>query len=64
MSKDAEQSISLTDKIYEEFLDSLKKTGELDDDFLEKLAALIKNGDIRKYQQVIKLLKTTVDEKK
>lgn len=64
MPKDAEQSKSLTDEIYEEFLESLKKTGEFDDDLLGKLATLIENGDIRKYQQVTKLLKNTGDEKK
>jgi len=64
MPKDAEQSKSLIDEIYEEFLESLKKTGEFDDDLLGKLATLIENGDIRKYQQVTKLLKNTGDEKK
>ena len=64
MPKDAEQSKSLIDEIYEEFLESLKKAGEFDDNLLAKLATLIENGDIRKYQQVTKLLKTTGDEKK
>jgi len=64
MSKDAEQSKSLTDEIYEEFLESLKKTGEFDEKLLTQLAALIKNGGIRKYQQVAKLLKSTGEEKK
>jgi len=54
----------LIDEIYEEFLESLKKTGEFDDKLLTQLAALIKNGDIRKYQQVAKLLKSTEDGKK
>lgn len=64
MSKSAEQSKSLVDEIYEEFLESLKKTGEFDDKLLTQLAALIQNGDIRKYQQVAKLLKSTGDGKK
>lgn len=64
MSEDTQQSKSLIDEIYEEFLESLKKTGEFDDKLLTQLAALIKNGDIRKYQQVAKLLKSTGDGKK
>lgn len=64
MSKDAGKSKSLIDEIYEEFLESLKKTGEFDDKLLTQLATLIKNGDIRKYQQVAKLLKSTEDGKK
>lgn len=64
MSKDAEQSKSLIDEIYEEFLESLKKTGEFDDNLMAKLATFMENGDIRKYQQVTKLLKTTGEEKK
>ena len=64
MSEDTQQSKTLIDEIYEEFLESLKKTGEFDDKLLTQLAALIKNGDIRKYQQVAKLLKSTGDGKK
>lgn len=64
MSKDTEQSKTLIDEIYEEFLESLKKTGEFDDKLLTQLVALIKNGDIRKYQHVTKLLKSIGDGKK
>ena len=64
MPNDAEQTKSLVDEIYEGFLESLKKTGEFDDNLLAKLATLIENGDIRKYQQVTKLLKNTGDETK
>jgi len=64
MPEDTQQSKTLIDEIYEEFLESLKKTGEFDDKLLTQLAALIKNGDIRKYQQVAKLLKSTEDGKK
>ena len=61
MSEDTQQPKTLIDEIYEEFLESLKKTGEFDDKLLTQLAALIKNGDIRKYQHVAKLLKSTGD---
>ncbi len=64
MSEDIQQSNTLIDEIYEEFLESLKETGEFDDKLLTQLAVLIKNGDIRKYQHVAKLLKSTGDEKK
>ena len=51
MSKDTDQSKSLIDEIYDEFLRSLKESGELDENLLEKLTPLIKKGEIRKYQQ-------------
>lgn len=64
MSKDTDQSKSLIDEIYDEFLRSLKESGELDENLLEKLTPLIKKGKIRKYQQVAKLLKDSVDNEK
>lgn len=64
MSEDTQQSKTLIDEIYEEFLESLKKTGEFDDKLLTQIDALVKNGEIRKHQQVTKLLKSTGDEKK
>ncbi len=64
MSEDTQKSKTLIDQIYEEFLESLKKTGEFDDKLLTQIATLVKNGEIRKHQLVTKLLKSTGDEKK
>lgn len=64
MSEDTQKSKSLIDEIYEEFLESLKKTGEFDDKLLTQITVLVKNGEIRKHQQVTKLLRSTGDEKK
>ncbi len=64
MSEDTQKSKTLIDEIYEEFLESLKKTGEFDEKLLPQIAALVKNGEIQKHQQVTKLLKSAGDGKK
>jgi hypothetical protein len=55
------QSKSLTDEIYEEFHQLLIDSKEFDDDILD---LLITKGGMRKHQQVIEILKKSMETKK
>ena len=55
------QSKSLTDEIYDEFYKLLKDSKEFDDDILY---LLITRGGMRKPQQVIEILKNSMETKK
>lgn len=54
------QSKSLTEEIYEEFHQLLKDSKEFDDDILD---LLITKGGMRKHQQVIEILKKSMETK-
>jgi succinate dehydrogenase flavin-adding protein (antitoxin of CptAB toxin-antitoxin module) len=55
------QSKSLTDEIYDEFHQLLKDSKEFDEDILD---LLITKGGMRKHQQVIEILKNSMEIKK
>ncbi len=56
----AKQSKSLTDEIYDEFYQLLKDSKEFDDDILD---LVITKGGMRKHQQVIEILKKSMETK-
>jgi len=64
MPKHINQPNSLIDEMYDEFLKLLKDSRGFDDDLLDKLALLVKKGDMQKHQQVIKILKDSVGAEK
>lgn len=64
MPTNSDKSKSLIDEIYDEFIKSLKDSGELDADFFEKFTPFVKKGDLRKPQLVTKLLKDSVGKEK
>jgi succinate dehydrogenase flavin-adding protein (antitoxin of CptAB toxin-antitoxin module) len=55
------QSKSLTDEIYDEFHQLLKDSKEFDDDILD---LLITKGGMRNAQQVIEILKKSMETEK